>query len=136
MSYSPENINYNRAAFGNYMSDYAGRAGMGIQGIAGIGIKSCEQGFSWTKLIFVLVVICTIAFISLQIQKKKYDKKYSYALISLLALTLAHGLIIMKLPNTKDPKVKIIMKSIKAFITFSIFLSFLVLAILMGEDKW
>jgi hypothetical protein len=138
MSYSPQDINYNRGALGNYMSNYATNAGMGIQRVAGIGKKSCERGFSLTKIFFILMVICTIAYVSLQIQKTKFDKKYSIALLVILIFALVGGGVVLKIGDflNASPQTRILKYILQFIFVFGPIVTFLILNALLGANKF
>jgi len=100
--------------------------------LGNLGITSGEF-FSISKIFFILVIICTIAYLSLQIQKKKYDKKYVVALLVLFIFGLIGGLFITKLKGPGPYAAFYITKFI--FLGGPI-ITFLVLNILLGRNKF
>ncbi len=98
---------------------------------------SFERGYSFSKLFFILIIICTIAYLSLQIQKQKFDKKHIVALLALLVLSLFGGLFILKLPTKGITGPAIIVVYILKFLFIvGPLVSFVMLEILMGRDKF
>lgn len=111
-----------------------------------IGSKLGEQISGSSKsygaiFFFMLVVICVIAYMSLQIQKKKFEKKYIVALFVPLIFALIGGLFLI-LPDSAETAIKssgpgyVIYIIIKYLCLFGSLLTFLILEILMGRDKF
>jgi cytochrome bd-type quinol oxidase subunit 2 len=94
------------------------------------------EWFSFSKLFFILIIICTIAYISLQIQKSKYDKKYMVALLVLLVFALVGGVFILKIPNVLHPVGRVVVYILKFLFIGGPLITFLILEILMGSDKF
>jgi hypothetical protein len=89
--------------------------------------------FSFEKLFFIIIVICTIAYLSLQIQKSKYEKKYVVALLILFVFTIFGGLFITKLRGPGPYGIFYILRFI--FLGGTL-ITFLILNILLGQNKF
>lgn len=109
-----------------------------IHKFAGIGKTSTDNKFSLTKLFFILMVICTIAYTSLQIQKNKFDKKYSVALLVILVFALVGGGFVLKISKflEMDTRGKIIKYILQFIFVFGPIFTFLILNALMGTNKF
>lgn len=100
--------------------------------VGNLGITS-GGFFSISKIFFILIIICTIAYLSLQIQKSKYEKKYVVALLVLFVFGLVGGLFITKL---KGPGPYALFYITKFIFLGGPLITFLVLNILLGQNKF
>ena len=125
----------------NYCSVGGGRGDLAKSALTksfGSSSRSSERGFSFSKLFFILIIICTIAYISLQIQKKKFDKKYMVALLVLLVFSLVGGLFILKIPMeyVTHPIAKVVVYILKFLFVGGPLITFLILEVLLGQNKF
>ena len=133
--YNIMNKNYKKLRGNKYVNKFIGKSSKSAKGInpAGKLTKFTKIGkfFNFSKIFFILIIICTIAYLSLQIQKNKYAKKYVVALLVLFIFGLVGGLFIIKLPRI--PPIFLI---IKILFLGGTLVTFLILNILLGKNKF
>jgi hypothetical protein len=95
--------------------------------------KSGGGLFNFTKFFFITIVICTLAYFSLQIQKNKFDKKYTVALLTVFVFTLCGGLFVTKL---KGPGPYAAFYILKFIFLGGPLITMLILNSLLGSDKF
>jgi hypothetical protein len=88
---------------------------------------------NFTKLFFIMLVLCTLAYFSLQIQKNKFDKKYTVALLVIFVFALIGGIFHRFL---RGPGPYGIFYILKFFFLFGPIFTIFVLLILLGQDKF
>ena len=81
-----------------------------------------------SKGFLTIIVICTIAYLGLLLNKNKNDKKYFVALIAIFSLTLAGSWF----PLSPAPPMLII----KLLLLLAPLITMLILNILIGQDKY
>ena len=86
-----------------------------------------------TKIFFILIVICTLVYYALQIQKSKFDKKYTVALLVVTVFTLVGGLFIVHLRGIGPYAIFLILKIL--FLGGPL-LTIFILNILIGQGKF
>lgn len=96
--------------------------------------STIKSGFQFSKWFLVLIVIFTIAYMSLQIQKNKFDKKYIVALLVMLVFSLV-GVLLLILP-LKGPGPYLIFYILKGLFVGGPIITFLIIEILIGQDKF
>lgn len=86
-----------------------------------------------TKWFFITIIICTLAFLSLQIRNDTFDKKYVVSLLVIFVFALCGGLFITKLRGSGPYGAFIILKIL--FLGGPL-ITMLVLLILLGANKF
>lgn len=91
------------------------------------------KNFNIPKIFFIIVILCTIIFMSIQIHKNKYEQKYVIMLLILFVLSFIGGSFITKLKGSGPYALYYILKFL--FLGGPVITLF-VLNILLGQDKF
>lgn len=105
-----------------------------LRGSKGMGIIATKCGndsvFSFTKIFFVILILSIFLYMTIQLTKKKFDRKYVIALYVILIVAFV-GVIVKNFP-IPSPYIQIL----NAIFLIGPIVASVVISILMSRDKF